>query len=805
MQRKNGISLIVLVITIIVMVILAAAIVISLNNSGIIQRAGSAMEIQNLSTVREMADLYWSEGYMNGLRGQSELETYVLVKLEEAGVDLDKYIITVTTRGTSVELNSNYTPGNNTDTGYIVPTGAIYISLSDMKAYYTTEPNPDMIQYIDSLLENEGVEYSQLQSGGSTVKEVPSNDDIYIEGDFVYVYDNNGWEAVPIDASDADYTTVKESINGENIGSVTEYVTYVVTHTGLPSGYSTNNINETLEKGSMVTANALTVSGYILDSIILTGDQVTQIPAGDYNLDKIDIILLVNTEVEFVYVTGTAQTTTSEVQTAVPQVTPTNNTSTGTTMVLPAKTTTQSETIYNASTRVAEESGIQVDDEYNFEIESTQTGPVTLTFDVSGKASVGDKATLMHYTNGIWEQFETKTVDSSLKVTWVLESYSPYTIKITHASNWEKLNLNETTLNLKYLQGSTVTSELVAIPNGITGTVNWTNSNSNVVTLNTTTGNKVTVTVAGIGTANITASVGGQTKTCAITVSNIGAGDYIEYNVGYTDVYKTTNIYTSTNGWRLVKATSNGNGTYRDVIIMSTGIPAMLYYKYDDTSTNKSWWVTNSTTLTTFRNILTSTGGDGTYNFSTSTPYYSLQAAAGLYYNFKDIKFQYATASRGNNLGYFKSITSGNLAYNSTTNSTVERTGGQLFNLFGSSNATVRLLTLPEVNVAVGNTDIDKYGANTIGTTQDTIGLYRLDHLSSVPGMNGFTAYSSTGYYWLASPYPGNYYYLTNVFYRGYVDSGSSYYGVRPAVCLTSNVQFVDTNNNGVPEIVVVE
>ena len=288
-------------------------------------------------------------------------------------------------------------------------------------------------------------------------------------------------------------------------------------------------------------------------------------------------------------------------------------------------------------------------------------------------------------------------------------------------------------------------------------------------------------------------------------IKTLEIGDYIEYNVGYTDVYLATNVYTRANGWRLVKATPNGDGTYSNVIIMSTGIPAMLYYDYNDTSTNKSWWVTNSTTLTTFRNILTSTGGDGTYNFSTSTPYYSLQAAAGLYYNFKDIKFQYATASRGNNLGYFTSITSGNLAYNRTTNNTVERTGGQLFNLFGSSNATVRLLTLPEVNVALGRTDIDKYGANTIGTTQDTIGLYRLDHLSSVPGMNGFTAYSTTGFYWLASPYPGNNSRLTAVGGIGNVGSGSSgSLGVRPAVCLTSNVEFVDTNNNGVPEMVIV-
>ena len=44
MQKKKGISLIVLVITIIIMIILASAIIISLNNNGVIDRARSATD-----------------------------------------------------------------------------------------------------------------------------------------------------------------------------------------------------------------------------------------------------------------------------------------------------------------------------------------------------------------------------------------------------------------------------------------------------------------------------------------------------------------------------------------------------------------------------------------------------------------------------------------------------------------------------------------------------------------------------------------------------------------------------------------
>ena len=46
-MKKQGISLIVLVITIIVMIILAAAVVITLSNTGIIDRAGKAVDLTN--------------------------------------------------------------------------------------------------------------------------------------------------------------------------------------------------------------------------------------------------------------------------------------------------------------------------------------------------------------------------------------------------------------------------------------------------------------------------------------------------------------------------------------------------------------------------------------------------------------------------------------------------------------------------------------------------------------------------------------------------------------------------------------
>ena len=58
---KKGISLIVLVITIIVMIILAASVVITLSNTGVINRASEAVNLTNEAAVQDLAALIWAE------------------------------------------------------------------------------------------------------------------------------------------------------------------------------------------------------------------------------------------------------------------------------------------------------------------------------------------------------------------------------------------------------------------------------------------------------------------------------------------------------------------------------------------------------------------------------------------------------------------------------------------------------------------------------------------------------------------------------------------------------------------------
>ena len=101
MRMKKGISLIVLVITIIVMIILAAAVVISLNNTGIINKASQAVDLTNESAVQDLAALTWADAYLKDLRGD-DLIKEVKENLAEQGVTEDKWSIEVSDTGVKI-------------------------------------------------------------------------------------------------------------------------------------------------------------------------------------------------------------------------------------------------------------------------------------------------------------------------------------------------------------------------------------------------------------------------------------------------------------------------------------------------------------------------------------------------------------------------------------------------------------------------------------------------------------------------------------------------------------------------------
>ena len=192
------------------------------------------------------------------------------------------------------------------------------------------------------------------------------------------------------------------------------------------------------------------------------------------------------------------------------------------------------------------------------------------------------------------------------------------------------------------------------------------------IELSSETGKQITVTAIGTENEAVTLTAKctyeGEVKAASATVTLeilkpvvvAEKGDFVEYGVAYKDIYYPDYNYSTTNGWRLIDFDYDKNtDTYSNVKLISTGIPAKLYYSAS--TTNNGWHVEEETvedstapSLSKFRDIL---GGEEYYTFYTGdSTYYGLQVAAGMYYNFGEIEFAYATESRGDNLGFFESI-----------------------------------------------------------------------------------------------------------------------------------------------------
>ena len=206
----------------------------------------------------------------------------------------------------------------------------------------------------------------------------------------------------------------------------------------------------------------------------------------------------------------------------------------------------------------------------------------------------------------------------------------------------------------------------------------------------------------------------------------------------------------------------------------------MHYYCHDKTN-NYSKWIKDTTKLEEFKIVL----GSG-FKHSTATPYYSLQASAVFYYNLGEMTFIQGTTSTSKNIGYYTKVKNGDTEY-----TTGEKLGNELFK--ARNDASIRMLTLTELNTAIGRTDIDSTDDIT-----DTTGIYQLTQLKNK--LQGKTYSSSGGYCWIASPWPGNCNYVCRFTFGGdLVDEGnSSNYGVRPVITISSDIQLTqETDESG--------
>ena len=220
MQKKKAVSLIVLVITIIVMIILAGVIILSLNNSGIIDKAQNAVDKTNLNEVKNLAQLAWAEAYLNTGRTQEELETAVMNALEANKITEEHYkgyTIEVTTQGVNFVEEVEIDPALN-HSG-IIPEGATYTT--------GLVPYDDMPGWDES----NAITYT----AGEAFPEPPVTGDRYIYGDYVYRYNasyhqayedfgmyesQNGWGARVRDMYKTSYEPLLESINNKPLTSM---------------------------------------------------------------------------------------------------------------------------------------------------------------------------------------------------------------------------------------------------------------------------------------------------------------------------------------------------------------------------------------------------------------------------------------------------------------------------------------------------------------------------------------------------------------------------------------------------------
>jgi len=126
--KKQGISLIVLVITIIVMIVLAGAIILSLNNAGIIEKANQAVSSTDEATIKQIAQLGWAEAYAEYGPNLDKLEAGVKFALTENNIETEDYGIIVTTKG--VTIGKGWQQGD-----FIVTKGSQKLEIGDVVYY----------------------------------------------------------------------------------------------------------------------------------------------------------------------------------------------------------------------------------------------------------------------------------------------------------------------------------------------------------------------------------------------------------------------------------------------------------------------------------------------------------------------------------------------------------------------------------------------------------------------------------------------------------------------------------------------
>ena len=411
------------------------------------------------------------------------------------------------------------------------------------------------------------------------------------------------------------------------------------------------------------------------------------------------------------------------------------------------------------------------------------------------KAEESDKISVALSEWGIVNATETTTFENFMKekfgednvtavteneVIVTMESGNRYKVKTDGTITSTKgVSINKSSLTLELQEGTTVTETLTASLSEVTGEITWSNSDNTKATISATKGTSITVTAKAVGETTITATCGEYTATCKVIVREAMAiGSYVQYNVPYTDMYSGKE-YTANDGWRYLGKDESGNQ-----LIVSTGIPAILYYDYNTNIGNtadegkNAWWATKAEISATTDTLYKTSKG---YDYNTSNGEPNKYAAYGMRYKFDKIPFKYqasGTSALIANTGIFRKV--GNTT--SGTNISLN------FKAEGVNVVDVHNLTLAELNRATS-----KASKTTRTDTSTSSGFKDLEGTAKgLFDMQDLIGYTANYYYWLASPDTSRRNYVYDVYSGTSNVNGNNSNcggGVRPVVSLPSDVK----------------
>ena len=212
-------------------------------------------------------------------------------------------------------------------------------------------------------------------------------------------------------------------------------------------------------------------------------------------------------------------------------------------------------------------------------------------------------------------------------------------------------------------------------------------------------------------------------------------GEYIHYNVEYTDVYENEKRYAKTTGWKILKKIDYDDGR-SDIEIISTGMPCK--FKYDSSTIKSATW----TGTESERQQYVKKYFDTEENKEAASVY----AATGLINNFRKINFQEGISNTPNNQGAYVEIQKEN----------EKQTGNK------NGNELLALKNVYKIR-SVMHTDIPGIDIKT--KQEDEMVKFILNDKTEMFNLKSLQY--TKGYYWIATTNINKPEYLCNVWYNG--------------------------------------